>query len=31
MDLTNPDAENGVIGVDGSKQWTTSFEAGVSF
>ncbi len=31
MDLTNPSAENGVIGVDGSKQWTTSFEAGVSF
>jgi hypothetical protein len=31
MDLTNPSAENGVIGVNGSKQWTTSFEAGVSF
>jgi hypothetical protein len=31
MDLTNPSAENGVIGVDGSKQWTMSFEAGVSF
>ncbi len=31
MDLTDPSAENGVIGVNGSKQWTTSFEAGVSF
>jgi hypothetical protein len=31
MDLTDPSAENGVIGVDGAKQWTTSFEAGVSF
>ena len=31
MDLTDPSASNGVIGVNGSKQWTTSFEAGVSF
>jgi hypothetical protein len=31
MDLTDPSAENGVIGVNGDKQWTTSFEAGVSF
>ena len=31
MDLTDPSAENGVIGVNGNKQWTTSFEAGVSF
>ncbi len=31
MDLTDPSAENGVIGVNGSKQWTMSFEAGVSF
>jgi hypothetical protein len=31
MDLTDPGAENGVIGVNGNKQWTTSFEAGVSF
>jgi hypothetical protein len=31
MDLTDPSAENGVIGVTGSKQWTTSLEAGVSF
>ncbi len=31
MDLTDPSSENGVIGVNGSKQWTTSLEAGVSF
>ena len=31
MDVTDPSAENGVIGVNGSKQWTTSLEAGVSF
>jgi hypothetical protein len=31
MDVTDPSAENGVIGVDGSRQWTTSLEAGVSF
>jgi len=31
MDLTAPSAENGVVGVTGGKQWTTSFEAGVSF
>jgi hypothetical protein len=31
IDLTDPSAENGVIGVDGSRQWTTSLEAGVSF
>jgi hypothetical protein len=31
MDLTNPSAENANIGVSGSKQWTTSLEAGVSF
>jgi hypothetical protein len=31
MDLTDPSAENGVIGVNGDKQWTMSFEAGVSF
>ncbi|HEX3770886.1 MAG TPA: hypothetical protein VHV30_08490 [Polyangiaceae bacterium] len=31
IDLTDPSAENGVIGVNGSRQWTTSLEAGVSF
>jgi hypothetical protein len=31
FDLTDPGSENAVIGVDGSRQWTTSLEAGVSF
>jgi hypothetical protein len=31
MDLTDPSAENANLGIDGSKQWTMSFEAGVSF
>jgi len=31
IDMTDPGAENGVIGVNGSRQWTTSLEAGVSF
>jgi hypothetical protein len=31
MDLTDPSAENANYGVDGNKQWTMSFEAGVSF
>jgi hypothetical protein len=31
MDLTDPSAENGNLGVTGNKQWTMSFEAGVSF
>jgi hypothetical protein len=30
-DLTDPSSENGVIGVTGDRQWTLSFEAGVSF
>ena len=31
MDLEDPSAENANLGVSGSKQWTMSFEAGVSF
>jgi hypothetical protein len=31
MDIEDPSVENGNLGVSGSKQWTTSFEAGVSF
>ncbi len=31
MDLEDPSSENANLGVSGSKQWTTSFEAGVSF
>jgi hypothetical protein len=31
MDLTDPGAENSNLGVNGSKQWTTSLEAGLSF
>ena len=31
MDLEEPSAENANLGVSGSKQWTMSFEAGVSF
>jgi len=31
MDLEDPSAENANMGVSGSKQWTLSFEAGVSF
>jgi hypothetical protein len=31
MDLEDPSAENGNLGVSGAKQWTLSFEAGVSF
>ncbi len=31
MDLTNPSDENANIGVSGDRQWTMSFEAGVSF
>ena len=30
-DLTDPSDENGNLGVSGYKQWTLSFEAGVSF
>jgi hypothetical protein len=31
MDLEDPSTENANLGVSGSKQWTMSFEAGVSF
>ena len=31
MDIENPSVENANLGVSGAKQWTTSFEAGVSF
>jgi hypothetical protein len=31
MDLENPSAENANLGVSGAKQWSMSFEAGVSF
>ena len=31
MDLEDPSAENANLGVSGAKQWTMSFEAGVSF
>jgi hypothetical protein len=31
MDIEDPSAENANLGVSGSKQWTLSFEAGVSF
>src|SRR3984957_10291212 len=31
MDVEEPSAENANLGVSGAKQWTISFEAGVSF
>jgi len=31
MDIEDPSTENANLGVSGSKQWTLSFEAGVSF
>ena len=31
MDLEDPSTENANLGVSGAKQWTLSFEAGVSF
>lgn len=31
MDMENPSTENANLGVSGAKQWTMSFEAGVSF
>lgn len=31
MDVTDPGAENQNLGITGAKQWTMSFEAGVSF
>jgi hypothetical protein len=31
FDVENPSVENGNLGVSGAKQWTMSFEAGVSF